>query len=62
MKECPECRGIVDKTKNWSDKPVYKCRCCYREFSRRINKPTIKRIEKQNIINKLFTELLGNAL
>ena len=35
--ECKACGGIQDATRNDNNEPVYVCRCCWAETTRRIN-------------------------
>jgi uncharacterized Zn finger protein len=61
---CENCspESIFDPTTNFeTDQPVWECRCCGKQISRRVlnTKSKQERKAKQEGFNKLFNELLG---
>jgi hypothetical protein len=58
-KECKECGGIMDATRDVDSAPVWECRCCWRVFPR-IVRVSAKRAARNAGFDRLVAELLSN--
>jgi len=58
-KQCPDCKGIMNKSFDENSSPIWECRCCYKIFPRKI-KISIEQKLKNEKMNNLINELLIN--
>ena len=59
-KECKECLGIMEKSFDVNNAPIWICRCCGTVTVRKIynTKNRIDKINKDNQLNEIMRDLL----